>query len=83
MQTAKKTKQEIIDGLDALSQEDLERVLAFMCALTQTAQRAPGIPAQEFIDFFKQFPPFTQEEVDQITAIFDEIEREGKRTRER
>lgn len=33
MQTAKTTKQEIIEGLDALSQADLERVLAFMRAL--------------------------------------------------
>ncbi len=83
MQTAKTTKQEIIEELDALSQADLERVLAFMRSLAAGSQLPPGIPAQEFIDFFKQFPPFTQEEVDQITAIFEEIEQEGKRTSER
>jgi hypothetical protein len=77
MQTAKTTKQEIIEGLDALSQADLERVLAFMRALSAGPQLPPGIPAQEFIDFFKQFPPPTPEEAEEMIRIMEEIEREG------
>lgn len=77
MQTAKTTKQEIIDKLDALSQEDLERVLAFMHALSRTPGRPPGIPAQEFIAFFKQFPPPTPEEAEAMKRIMEEIESEG------
>ena len=57
-------KQEIIEGLDALSQADLERVLAFMRSLAAGSRVSSGIPARRnHIDFFKQFPPFTQEAV--------------------
>ena len=77
MQTAKTTKQEIIDGLDALSPEDLERVLALVRSLSGNLQLPPGIPAQEFIDFFKQFPPPTPEEAEEMIRIMDEIERRG------
>ncbi len=78
MQTAQTTKQQIIEGLDALAEADLEKVLAFMRALSAGPQRPRGIPAQEFIAFFKQFPPFTPQEVEDITRIMDEIEQEGK-----
>jgi hypothetical protein len=77
MQTAQTTKQQIIAGLEALSEADLERVLAFMRALSHGAQRPRGIPAQEFLAFFKQFPPPTPEEADAMKQIMDEIESEG------
>jgi len=78
MQTAQTTKQQIIEGLDALSEVDLANVLAFMRARSQGPQRPQGIPAQEFVAFFQQFPSFTPQEVEDIKRIFDEIEREGK-----
>ncbi len=77
MQTAQTTKQQIIDSLDALSESHLEAVWALARALSEGPQRPQGIPAQEFIAFFKQFPPFTPQEVEDITRIMDEIKREG------
>jgi hypothetical protein len=78
MQTAQTTKQQIIEGLDALSETDLEKTLAFMRALSQGPQRPQGIPAQEFIAFFQQFPPFTDDAREAMIQIMEEIEQEGK-----
>ena len=77
MQTAQTTKQQIIEGLDALSEADLEKVLAFIRALAQGPQRPQGIPAQEFVAFFQQFPAPTPEEAEEMKRIMDEIESEG------
>jgi hypothetical protein len=78
MQTAQTTRQQIIEGLDALSEADLEKVLAFMRALSQSHERPQGIPAQEFVTFFQQFPPPTPEERAAMMQIMEEIAREGK-----
>jgi len=59
--------------LDALSEPDLERVLALVRALSGQPQRPEGIPAKEFIAFFERFPPFTPEEVEDIKRIYAEI----------
>jgi hypothetical protein len=77
MQTAQTTKRQIIEGLDALSDADLEKVLAFMQALSIDPLHGKGIPGSELVAFFKQFPPFTAEERAAIMEIMDEIQREG------
>jgi|GEM_PF-1362821 hypothetical protein len=70
MKATSTTKEQINSYLDRLSLQDQERVLAFVQRLAGVPQ---GIPAQEFLDFFRQFP-LTQEEADNMRQILDEIE---------
>ena len=77
MQTAQTTKQQIIEGLDALSETDLQKVLAFMRSLSEGPLAGKGIPGPELVAFFKQFPPPTPEEAEATKRIMDEIESQG------
>jgi hypothetical protein len=70
MQTIPSVKQQISDELDKLSVSDQEKVLAFL----QTLPHLPeGIPGKKLVEFFQQFS-FTEEETQQIKAIYNEID---------
>lgn len=77
MQTAQTAKQQIIEGLDALSEEDLHKVLAFMRSLQEGPLAGKGIPGPELAAFFDQFPPPTLGEAEAMKRIMDDIESEG------
>lgn len=74
MKTLPTPKQQILDLLDTLSPEDLERVLQFI--QTMHEELPPGIPGDELIAFFNQFE-ITPQEADEMTKILDEIEQMG------
>ncbi len=70
MKTLQTTKQQIIAALDTLSEQDQARVLSLIHALTRKPE---GITGQELLDFFSGFS-FTQEEADEITRIYQELD---------
>ena len=74
MKTLPTPKQQILDLLDTLSPEDLQRVLHFI--QTMHGERPKGIPGDELIAFFNQFE-IKPEEAEAMTKIMDEIEQWG------
>ena len=72
MKTLPTPKQQILDLLDTLSQEDLQRVLHFI--QTMHDERPRGIPGKELVEFFNQFE-ITPEEAEAMKQIMDEIQR--------
>ncbi|HLY32059.1 MAG TPA: hypothetical protein VKQ36_13595 [Ktedonobacterales bacterium] len=69
MQVSPSIKEQIDSYLDQLSAQDQARVLAYARRLVTGPQ---GIPTQEFLDFFRQFP-LSQEEKDEMERIIEEI----------
>lgn len=76
MKTLDSTKQQIIEQLDHLSQEQLDEVLAFVKRLGK-GKLPQGISGKELADFFRQFT-FTQEEKDEMTRIMKEMKQEQR-----
>ena len=69
MQVHSTLKEQIDAYLDQLSEHDQERVLAYARRLAAGPQ---GIPTQELLDFFRQYP-LTDEEKEEMQHIMDEI----------
>lgn len=72
MKTLPTPKQQILDLLDTLSPEDLQRVLHFI--QTIRGERPRGIPGRELAAFFNQFE-ITPEEREEMIQIMNEIQR--------
>lgn len=75
MKTLPTPKQQILDLLDTLSPEDLQRVLRFIQTMHDEHQ-PEAIPGDELIAFFNRFD-ITPEEGEEMTKILDEIEQWG------
>lgn len=71
MKASLTVKEQLDSYLDQLSEQDQERVLAYARCLARIPQ---GIPTQEFIDFFHQFP-LSDQEKDDMRRIMEEIGR--------
>jgi len=69
LQSTPTLKEQIDTYLDRLSEQDQARVLTYARRLAHAPQ---GIPTQEFIDFFHQFP-LSQDEKDEMQRIIEEI----------
>lgn len=69
MKTVPSTKQQILDMLDRLTPEQQESVLAYVQAL---AGKPEGIPAGEFLQFFRDHP-VTPDEAEKMQQIMQEL----------